>query len=223
MPFISEAVEAMYRQDYLRASMFLDQCFNDTPETWFWRACLLQLLIYDSGDGTLVDSFYRLTDRAARRCLLSAQAFPAEIEPLLYWGLVELNRANMLGWQQRRFDGLRAMLRADQYFGQAARISPNDIAVRFGQGVVEYFRACASRYVFGLQLFGSRSRAYQALRKVEQSDVLLRAAAGFMLAFMYKEDRQFDSSLAFCHRLLQNYPSNRAARRLLRDALLAAG
>lgn len=219
---IHEAVEAMYQQNYRRAAEILEQSPR-TPESGFWQTCLLQLFIYDSGDGSLIDSFYRLSDQVGRRCLAAARTSPADAEPLLYQGLVELNRANMLGWRQQRLDGLRALLRASRYFSRAARISPADTRVRFGQGVVEYFRACANRYALGLQLFGSRSRAFHMLQEVEKSDALLRSAAGFMLGFMYKEDGQYDSSVACCRRLLRRYPGNRVARRLLRDALLAAG
>lgn len=217
-----EAVEAIYHQQYCRAAELLEQS-PDTLEAGFWQACLLQLLIYDSGNSTLVDSFYQLSDRVARYCLTAIRMSPADVEPSLYLGLVELNRANMLSWQQQKLAGMRAMLRAARYFDRAGRILPGDVRVLFGRGTIEYFRACANRYVLGLRLFGSRDRAYRMLQEVECSDALLQPAAAFMLGFMYKEDRQFDSSFACCNRLLQRYPGNRAARRLLRDALLAAG
>lgn len=216
-------VDAAYTQDYRLASELLDRLPDDAPGTLFWRAGLLQLLIYDSGNKALVDSFHRLSDSAAARCRVGIRADSRDARAYLYLGLTELNRASMLSWEQQKLRAFTTMLRVTPSLGRARRLAPEMSEASFGLGVVEYFKSCANRYALGLRLFGSRERAYGLLRQVESGDAALQPMAVFMLGFMYKEDRQYDSAGVCCRRLLERYPGNRSTARLLRDVLLKAG
>lgn len=220
---IRAAMRATYRQQYDSAAAMMVRLEPGSPSACYWQACLTQMLIYDSGNSSLVDSFYRMTDATARVCREASRRDPEDPLPYFYLGIAELNRANLQSWQQRKLAAFRTLLRVTPNLSRARRLDGEMVDALFGLGVVEYFKASANRYVFGLKLFGSRTRAYDLLWEVQQRGRLLQPTAEFMLGFMMKEDRDFEGAVACCQRMLNAYPESRSARRLLRDIYLDMG
>ncbi|MEO0085214.1 MAG: hypothetical protein ABIK37_01145 [candidate division WOR-3 bacterium] len=222
---VMEARDYCYSQNYKAAAEKMEALIraDDGPTGLFWHACLVQLLLYDSGDPALIDSFYRATDRAVEKCRQSLRKNPDDKWALLYLGMAELNRANCLSWQQRKLPAFRTMLRVPSTLSRAQRLDPGLIDTDFGLGVVEYFKAAADRYLFGLGLIGSRERAYARVRRAQRGSGVLQPMAEFLLGFMMKEDRLYEGAAECCYRLLAKYPGNRSARRLLRDIRLEQG
>ncbi len=220
------ARELCYLQDYHSAGVRVQELIerdNGDPAGLFWQACLLQMLIYDSGNAGLLDSFYRTSERVVELCRQRLKKQPDDARAYLYWGLTELNRANCLSWQNRKFNAVMTMLKVPGILNRALAIDPELYDARFGLGVIEYFKASADRYCFGLGLIGSRERAYRLVESARQRGELLQPMAEFLLGFMMKEDWRFREGQACCQRLLARYPGNRAARRLLRDIYLDMG
>jgi hypothetical protein len=216
-------MHATYGQNYDSAAALIERLPHDSPDYRYWRACLVQMLIYDSGNSALLDSFYRLTDAAVQCCREAARRNPKDPMPSFYLGIAELNRANLQSWQQRKLAAFGTLLKVTPNLSRARRLEPGMTDALFGLGVVEYFKSTANRYVLGLRLFGSRRRAYDLLWQVERNGTLLRPTAEFMLGFMMKEDRDYEGAVASCLRMLEEYPGSRSARRLLRDVYLDMG
>lgn len=212
-----------YLQNYQEAQQRVSGLIcqdKDDPAGLFWQACLLQMLIYDSGNAGLLDSFYRTSDRVVALCRKRLESSPHDARAWLYWGLTELNRANCLSWQNRKFSAFMTMLKVPGRLHRALELEPNLADARFGLGVIEYFKATADRYCFGLGLIGSRARAYELVQEAQRRGVLMTPMAEFLLGFMMKEDKLYTGAVKCCERLLARYPGNRAARRLLRDVYL---
>lgn len=223
---IAAARDLCYLQDYRGAGAAvrrLQEKMRDDPAVLFWEAALLQMLIYDSGNAGLLDSFYRITDRVVLCCQERLRENPVDAQAYFYWGLAELNRANCLSWQNRKFSAFMTMLKVPFHFRRALTLDPGLTDACFGLGTIEYFKATADRYFFGLGLLGSRERAYRLMHRVQRNGELLQPMAEFFLAFMMKEDRLFGDGVRCCERLLSRYPQNRAVRRLLRDIYLDMG
>ncbi len=200
----------------------INQKDNEIPGL-FWHSCLLQILIYDSGNTALIDSFYQVCDLVVERCEQKIKANPADAQSYLYLGLTLLNRANLLSWQNRKFNAFLILLKVPHYLNRALELNPQLSDAKFGLGVIEYFKATADRYCFGLGLLGRRDRAYRLMKTAQSEAKLLQPMSEFMLAFMYKEDRQYDLAVRWGELLLRRYPNNRAACRLLRDIYLDMG
>lgn len=223
---IYQARDLCYLQDYQAASALVNKiCSTDTqdPGGLFWHACLLQMLIYDSGNTSLIDSFYLTSDRVIKLCQRRLKQNPNDAEAHLYWGLVQLNRANLQSWQGKKFAAFMTLIKVSPHLNRALSLDPQQSDARFGLAVIEYFKATADRYCFGLGLIGSRERAYQMMEEARNRDGMLRPMAEFMLGFMFKEDRLYASGVKCCQRLFEHYPNNRAASRLLRDIYLDMG
>ncbi|MEO0022837.1 MAG: tetratricopeptide repeat protein [candidate division WOR-3 bacterium] len=220
------ARDLSYRQLYQTAREKVE-LLKQQPDTrlpgLFWQACLLQLLIYDSGNTALVDSFEHCTEQVLDACRRRLQEHEQDASAHLYLGLALLNRANLLSWQNRKFDAFRTMLRVPSHLKRALTLDPQLHDARFGLAVIEYFKATADRYCLGLGLFGSRERAYRQMEEARLQAELLQPMAEFMLGFMHKEDRNYPAAIRYCQHLLRRYPGNRSARRLLRDVYLAKG
>ncbi len=219
------ARDRCYLQDYQGAAERVQKiCENNKdPAGFFWQAALLQLLIYDSGNTGLLDSFYRVSDRVVEICRKRLKEKPDDFWAQFYWGVTELNRANCLSWQNRKFRAFLTLLKVPAHFKRALALEPGLYDAFFGLGVVEYFKATADRYCGGLGLIGSRERAYKLVREAQNKGVLLQPMAEFFLGFMAKEEREFQEAVQWCQRLLFRYPNNRSARRLLRDVYLDMG
>lgn len=223
---VLRARDLCYLQDYRAAADGVSAMVrSDTadPAGVFWQACLLQMLIYDSGNTALIDSFYRTTDRVVALCRKRREQNPRDVRARLYWGLAELNRANCLSWQGKKFAAFMTMLRVPAHLRQVVGMEPEVYDAQFGLGVIEYFKATADRYCFGLGLIGSRERAYALVRSAQTRAVLMQPMAEFLLGFMMKEDGFYEGAIRCCERLLARYPDNRSARRLLRDIYLDMG
>jgi hypothetical protein len=115
------------------------------------------------------------------------------------------------------------LLSSESAFRRAAAADSTQTDAWFGLGTVEYFKATASRYVFGLGLFGSQARAYAMIERAVAGKGWLRHTALFFLAFMQKQDGLHEQALVSCDRMLQRYPGNRSALRLQRDVRVERG
>ncbi|MGQ9678273.1 MAG: hypothetical protein ACUVUD_03220 [bacterium] len=220
------ARDLCYHQNYQAAETQirkLSERDGNDPAGLFWQTCYLQMLIYDSGNAGLLDSFYRMSDRVVALCRERVKHTPQDARALLYWGLVELNRANCLSWQNRKLPAFMVMIKASRLLNKVLVLDSELTDALFGLGVIEYFKANADRYFLGLGLFGSRERAYELIMEVQGRGVLTAPMAEFFLAFMAKEDKLYTRAVNLCQVLLRRYPENRAVRRLLRDVYLAMG
>jgi hypothetical protein len=193
------------------------------PAPCYWQASVVQLLIYDTGNKQLIDSFYSLSDRAVALARRRLSCDPDDAPAHFYLGMTELNRASLLGWQQRAIPAFRVLLRVTPHLRAALAIDSTLNDAWFGLGVVEYFKASADRYIGGLGLLGSRSKAYRLVAAVADSECLLRPAARFLHAYMLKQDGDIDGSVRRLGELLQQYPGNRTALRMIRDAQYQGG
>ncbi|MGQ9707335.1 MAG: hypothetical protein ACUVUR_00465 [bacterium] len=223
---IIAARDLCYLQNYHGAGMTLRMLLEkngDDPAVLFWQAALLQMLVFDSGNTGLLDSFYRTTDSVVKLCQTRLRENPTDARAHFYWGLAELNRANCQSWQNRKFAAFMTMLKVPAHFRRALVLEPKLDDAWFGLGTIEYFKATADRYCFGLGLLGSRERAYHLVRRAQKEGELLQPMAEYLLGFMMKEDRLFADAVSCCERLLARYPENRSARRLLRDIYLDMG
>jgi hypothetical protein len=223
---LEAAVRAGYDQDYRQAMGLLAQVpavGDAAPAVAFWRAALVQLLLYDSGDPVLADSFYRLSDRAAAAAESCLAAEPDNPAANVFLGMTQLNRANLQGWQQQRWQALRTMLGVERFFRRAYGLDSTLADARLGLGIIEYFKATVDRYLFGLKLFGSRDRAYRLLEGALTDDARLRDAGEFVLTYMRKEDGEYDLAAGHSLAILRRHPGNRTALRMLREVRLKAG
>jgi len=193
------------------------------PAPCYWQASVVQLLIYDTGNKQLIDSFYALSDRAVAKARRRLGRNSGDARAHFYLGMTELNRANMLGWQQRAVPAFQVLLRVTPHLRAALAIDSSLTDAWFGLGVVEYFKASADRYIGGLGLLGSKSKAYQLVAAVADSECLLQPAAQFLHAYMLKQDGDVDGSVRRLRDVLQRYTGNRTALRMIRDAQYQGG
>ena len=215
-----------YRQEYdsaLAVVRAMRECDTTDPAPYYWQASITQLLIYDSGNKQLIDSFYALSDRAIAKARNRLSRDSRDAQAHFYIGVTQLNRANLLAWQQRRLPAFRTMFAVVPQLRAALAADSTLADARFGIGVIEYFKANADRYVFGLGLLGSRKKAYQLVKAVADHECLLQPAARFLLAYMLKEDGDYAGAVRSCQTLLLRYPCNRTALRTMRDAQYKGG
>ncbi len=223
---IARARDFGYRQQYDSALAITAAAIardSTDPAGYYWQAAVLQLLINDSGRGALADSFFALSDRAIALCRQRLARDPDDAQAHLIYGMTQMNRASFLGWQQQSLSAFRASLSVAPHLHAAlARDSSLDEA-RLGLGMMDYFMAMSSRYTLGLRIAGSRKKAYAAIRPLADGNGELKAPAQMMIAYMLKEDGDYDAALGHCRRLLATYPGNRGTLRFMRDALFQAG
>jgi tetratricopeptide (TPR) repeat protein len=215
-----------YQHEYDEAARVLEDLAETDPVdpgAEFWRASLVQLLLYDSGRPGLADSFYRASDRAAARSRESLMLDPDDARAYVYLGMTELNRANCLSWERKRLSGLLTMLKVAPHFDRALKRDPSSDGAMLGLGIIEFFKLTADRYLFGLGLFGDRERAYRLLQSAYRQDGLFKPMAAFMLGFSYMVDDDFAPATAWCDSLLLIYPGNRSGMKLLRDTYVKMG
>lgn len=220
------AGERLYRQDYHGAGAVAERLLSATsedPTGLLIMANVVRLEIYDSGNLNLVDSFYRLSSRLENVCRVRLEARPDDAWACFCHGVGLLNQAEMLGWQQQY---LRAIVRIAPVTGllnRALAAEPDMVDCWLGIGLVEFFKAQSRRYTLGLPLFGSVRQAREQVERTAAGNGALADAARFALAFMAKQDGRPREAIRRCEVLLLRYPGNRAALRLLRDALLEGG
>ena len=223
---VRRAVEFGYSQQYDSAWHALGRvpaCDSLAPLTGFWRAGLIQMLLYDSGDPALADSFYRASDRALAACRTRLAKRPRDAQAHMFYGLVQLNRANCQSWQRDRLKALFTLGSAANSLGRAAELDSTLADAWFGLGAIEYFRATADRYIGGMGIFGSSARAFQRMARARAGRGWLHAACGFTLAFMRKEDGDAAGAVATCREVLREWPGNRTGLKLLRESCITGG
>jgi len=215
-----------YRQQYDSALAITSVAIARDPSDpagLFWRASLIQLLVYDSVDKSLADSFHALSGRTVALCRRNLQSNPDDAQAHFYLGMIQLNRATFLGWQQRTVSAFKVLFGVTPHLNAALAADPTLTDARLGIGVVEYFKAGASRYTLGLSLLGSRKKALRLVTPVADHDGALQPAAQLLLAYMLKEAGDAAGAVRYCQRLLDRYPDNRTALRLMRDAQYRGG
>lgn len=223
---IVHAQDLAFRQQYDSAMAITSAAITrdrSDPAGYYWQANALQLVISDLGQGRLVDSFYKLSDRAVVLCRQRLRQDPDDATAQFYYGMTQLNRARLLGWQRRTLTALRTCFDVNPHLNAALARDPSLTDARLGLGVVEYFKARAGRYVPGLGILGSRKKAYGLVTAVADDDGLMSPTARFLLAYMLKEDGDCAGALYHCRKLLDRYAGNRIALRFMRDALYKAG
>ena len=214
-----------YRQQYDSALAITSAAIARDPSDpagYYWQAAVLQLLINDSGRGGSADSFFALSDRAVALCKQRLAKVPDDARAHLYHGMTQLNRASFLGWQQKTLSAFRVFLGVAPHLNAALARDSSLTDARLGLAMIEYFKAASNRYTLGLRLAGSRKKAYAMIRPLADGHGPLKAAAQMMIAYMLKEDGDYDSALQYCRQLLLAYPGNRSAQRFMRDALFKA-
>jgi tetratricopeptide (TPR) repeat protein len=223
---VTRARDFGYRQKYDSALAITSAAIArdpSDPAAFYWQAGIIQLLINDSGRGGLADSFFALSDRAVALCRQRLTQDPGDAQAHFYFGMTQLNRASFLGWQQRALPAFRVLLDVAPHLNAALARDSSLTDARFGLGMIEYFKTVSDRYTLGLRLLGSRKKAYAAVKPLADGDGLLKPAAELMLAYMLKEDGDYEAALGYCRRLLAAYPGNRSVRRMTRDILFTAG
>lgn len=214
-----------YRQQYDSALAVTSAAIaanRSDPAGYYWQAAILQLLINDSGRGGLADSFYALSDRAVAICKQRLAKDRGDAQAHLYFGLTQLNRASLLGWQRKSMAAFNVFRQISPHLDAALARDPSLDDAQLGLAMIEYFRSMSSRYTLGIRLTGSRKKAYAGIRPIADGHGPLASAAGMMMAYMLKEDGDYDGAVGYCRRLLDAYPGNRSALRLMRDALFKA-
>ncbi len=219
---ITRARDFGYRQQYDSALAITSAAIthdSTDPAGYYWQAAVLQLLINDSGRGALADSFFGLSDRAVALC---RQRLANDAQAHFYFGMTQMNRASFLGWQRRSLSAFRVSRSVAPHLSAALKRDSSLTEARLGLGMMDYFMAMSSRYTLGLRLMGSRKKAYAAIKPLADGNGELKAPAQMMIAYMLKEDGDYDAALGYCRRLLATYPGNRSALRFMRDALFQA-
>ena len=223
---ITRARDFGYRQQYDSALAITSAAIASDPSDpagLYWRASLIQLLNYDSVDKSLADSFHALSDRTVALCRGNLQRNPDDALAHFYLGMIQLNRATFLGWQQRGLSAFKVLFGVAPQLNAALAADPTLTDAQLGIGVVEFFKAGANRYVLGLSLFGSKKKAFRLVTPVADQDGALQPAAQLLLAYMLKEDGDCAGAVRYCRKLLDRYPDNRTALRLMRDAQYRGG
>jgi tetratricopeptide (TPR) repeat protein len=223
---IIRARDLCYRQEYDSAFALVRTrllCDTNDPAGLYWQASLIQLLIYDSGDKSLADSFRALSDHAVALCRRNLHRNPDDAQAHFYLGMIQLNRATFLGWQQRSLSAFKVLFGVTPQLNAALAADPTLTDAQLGIGVVEYFKASADRYVLGLSLLGSKKKAFRLVTAVADRDGMMQTAAEFLLGYMLKEDGDGAGALRYCRKLLGKYPGNRTAMRMTRDAYYQGG
>ncbi|MFO7675373.1 MAG: tetratricopeptide repeat protein [bacterium] len=193
------------------------------PLVAFWRAALVQMLLYDSGDPALVDSFYRTSERAVEVCRARLRQCPDDAHAHMFEGLIRLNRANTLGWQRDYLRAFLALGSSSRSLSRAVGLDPGLHDAWFGMGAVEYFRSVADRYVGGIGIFGSRSKAHHYIARARAGPGWLGNARAFVLAYIQRDEGDPAAAVATCREVLAAHPGNRTGLKLLRDSHLSAG
>ena len=215
-----------YRQQYDSALAITAAAIaNDgsDPAGYYWQGSIIQLVITDMGRGEFVDSFYKLSDRAVALCRQRLMRNSRDAEAQFYYGMTQLNRARLLGWQQRALPALRTCFDVNPHLNAALALDPSLTGARLGLGVIEYFKVSAGRYVPLLGgVFGSRKKAYSLVTAVADDEGIMGPTAQFLLAYMLKEDGDCAGALYHCRKMLARYAGNRLVMRHMRDALFKA-
>jgi hypothetical protein len=215
-----------YRQDYdsafaaVRSGPALD---TGDPAGYYWQATIIQVMTLDSGDMGLADSFQVLVSATIARASRRLRQNPHDGMANFYLGMAKLNRSSMLAWQRQVVPALFALFGVGTHLRAALVNDPGLTDAQLGLGVLEYFKASAGRYVPGLGRLGSKARAYQLVSAVADGNGMLGPAAQFLRAYLLKEDGDYSGTIRECGKLLDRYPGNRTALRMMRDALYRAG
>ncbi|MEO0078038.1 MAG: hypothetical protein ABIK86_03455 [candidate division WOR-3 bacterium] len=226
LPEHRQIVEYTYLQQYDSAGQLIHEIASldrKDPAAAFWLLTLLQLLIYDSGNSWLSDSFYSVCERATELASQRLRQNAHDASARFYRGMTLLTRARYQAWLGQPSMALRTMLGVVPELRKALSDDSTLVDAWLGLGMVEYFRALSSRYTLGLPVLGSRQAAREMVKKVIEGRGVFRTAARFSLAFMLKEDGDHAAAESLCRSLLRSYPGNRSALRTMRDNSFQAG
>jgi len=218
------AVDACYGQRYREAARLAEEAATADPAgpaISYWRASLVQMRLYDSGDTALIDSFLQLTGRSVDVCRARIAADPKDAGAHFYLGMTRLNLANCQSWRQQRSAALKTMLGVQPEMRAALKLDTGLVDAWFGLGAAEYFRSLGNRYFLGIGIMGSGSNAHKWVRRVADDTVLFQPVAAFFLAWMLGQDGRYEEALARCRALLERYPDSRTVLRTMRDIRLA--
>ena len=219
------AVEALYEQRYDDAWRLIGQFSPDTPDPRgaYWQASLVQMLCYETGSRAMVDSFYRMSGRVEALCRERISRNKDDTSAYLYLGMMRLNRANGLAWEQKHVQAMRVMGSAVAPLGAALAADATLTDAAYGLGMIEFFRSLGDRYLLGLGILGSRSKAFRLVERGAQGKGLSAVSARFSLAWMKGQEKKHEEALSECRRLLARYPGNRMLLRMMRDINLNKG
>lgn len=223
---VRRAIELGYSQQYDSAWQVVagvETGDSLAPLVAFWQAALVQMLLYDSGNPALIDSFYRASDRAVEVCRARLRRHPDDACAHMFHGLVQLNRANAQGWQREYLRALLTINSAVRSLSRAVQLDPDLADAWFGLGSIEYFRSVADRYVGGIGIFGSRAKAHRYISRARAGQGWLETAGTFVLAYIQRDEGNPAVAVATCREVLAAYPGNRTGLKLLRDSHLSAG
>jgi hypothetical protein len=215
-----------YHQEYdsafaaVRSGPALD---TGDPAGYYWQASIIQVMTSDSGDMRLADSFHVLANAAITRACRRLRQNPHDGLANFYLGMTQLNRSSMLAWQHRVVPAILTLFGVGPHLRAALADDPSLTDARLGIGIIEYFKASAGRYAPGLGMFGSKEKGYRLVSAVADGDGMLGPAAQFLRAYLLKEDGDYRATIRECRKLLDRYPGNRTALRMLRDAQYRAG
>ena len=223
---VRQMVDIAYRQQYDSAYARARELFGGgaaDPAAPFWQAAFIQLLIYDSGDPALADSFFALSERTTALCRTRIRREPRDAEAHFYLGMTQLNRAQFLAWQQHASSAFKIMLGVPDELRAALARDSSLADAWFGLGMIEYLMAKSSKYTLGIGLLGSKKQAYQMVRRAVARGGAFRVPARFSLVYMLKEDGDYAGAVSTCRTMLMEYPGNRALLRILRDVYYKQG
>lgn len=213
-------VDACYRQEYETARALLDKVLGaDSTDLAgnYWLASLLQAILYDSGDKGLLDSFYAVSARSEQLCRHRLAVNTGDRDPHFYLSMTRLSRANVQSWEQKRSAAMKTILGVQDEARAALKADSGFVDAYFPLGMAEYFRTKGNRYLLGLEILGSRKKAYEWVSRAARGHGLCRLSARASLAWMFGQDKEYEQAIDRSLTLLKEYPGNRGMMRTLRD------
>ncbi len=180
----------------------------ERPEGYFFKTALRQLNMFDEGSEELKEEFYQYHHLTLNRALCQNDDF--------YQGASYLYRAVFEGWRKNYWSALHFGLKARRLLKNSLKKNPQPNGAHLGLGLIEYFRARASRYLTGLSLFGSVNKGIEEIKRAT-ADRYFDVTAAYALSYLLVQEKQFVTAESILHNLLSRYPKNRTFLRLLRD------
>jgi tetratricopeptide (TPR) repeat protein len=216
---VNRALEHAYRQEYESAEAVLNQvieAYPDNPAGYFFFGALRQLYMFDVGSDSLEPAFNSSLDQAWHKAEAVLQQ-EENARAHLYLGAVNTYRAIYYGWKGKFWDTYKWGTKAPAEMTKALALDSSLSDACVDLGVSEYFSYAAGRYLTGLPVFGSCSRAVELLEQAIDGDGYFSLTAGYALAWIWSHEKRYVESESILLGLLATYPGNRLFRKLLRD------